>query len=198
MRVLEPADVFEIVPKEREVEPILGVEREVVRDRDAADRSERQALDMSGLRLISRHGVRLRADRGRRVSDGQCAHAVRRREIALEQRRREDEQIAYVVESERRVVRGQKRRDVDLEIEQIANRVRVLCAVQPLERRCARIGLGRRVERRLEPAREAFVGRRGRPRRVRRRHRASPQLPDDALPDLRIAVNGGRVERRHG
>ena len=76
------------------------------------------------------------------VADGQRADAIGGDEIALEQRRRRAQQIGDVVEAERRVVGRQQRRDVDVEREQVAHRVRVLAAIETPDERPA--GIGRR------------------------------------------------------
>ncbi len=53
------------------------------------------------------------------------------------------------------------------------------------------------IERRGEPGRERVVRRRLRPQRVLRRHRASAQLADDALPKLGVLVHGLGIEVGH-
>ncbi len=46
VRMLEPADHFQIVPEERDGEIVLAVERERVLDRKAADGAERKPVEM--------------------------------------------------------------------------------------------------------------------------------------------------------
>ena len=138
MLVLEPADRFEVGAKQRDFEFVFAVERKMCSHADAADGTERQAFEMLRLRLIAARRVRFRRRRRRRIAERERADAIRRREIALEQCRRDDEQVADVVEAERGVVGRQQRCDVDVEIEQIANRVRVLGAIQAPQRRRGR------------------------------------------------------------
>ena len=57
----------------------------------------------------------------------------RRRRVRLEQRRGNGQRARDVVEAARRVVGRQQRRDVDLEAEEIANRVRVLRPIEAME-----------------------------------------------------------------
>ena len=79
---------------------------------------------------------------GRRlpVADRHPRDARRRRGVRLEQRRRDRQRAGDVVEAVARVVRRQQRRDVDLEVEQVANRVGVLGPIQPVQHHRARAG----------------------------------------------------------
>ena len=106
--------------------------------RAAGRRGARPATDR-------RHAIR-RRDRDR--CDGSptasAADLRGRRDVALDQRRRDAEHVGDVVEAGRRIVGRQQRADVDVEREQIADGVRVLGAVQPVQRRRAGIGIGAR------------------------------------------------------
>ena len=91
----------------------------------------------------------------------------------------------------------QERGDVDVEVEQVLDRARVLGAVQPLERRDGRdSGAPRRVvDARLRaqspaPASAAGAGRLS----PRRRHHARAQLADHLLGDLGVLIDRRRVE----
>ena len=99
--VLEPANRLEVRSRQRHVKFVVAIERKGVADADAADRAERQAVELLALRLIAACVVGLGAWRRRRIADGQRAHPVRRGEIPLEQRGRDDEEIGVVVEAER-------------------------------------------------------------------------------------------------
>ena len=66
MRVLEPANRFEVGAKELERKAVLGVEREVMVDDQPADGAERQALDVLILRAILADAIRVRSRRDRR------------------------------------------------------------------------------------------------------------------------------------
>ena len=86
--------------------------------------------------------------------------------------------------------------DVHVEAEQVAHRVRVLGAIQPVNPHAAgiRVGGARLVERRLQVAGEGLhVGGRG-PRCPWRRHHPAAQLADRALPRERVFLGMGEVE----
>ena len=126
---------------------------------------------------------------------------ARRGEVEL--RGGDREHVGVVVEAGvRRLVARQQRRHVQIQGQQIANRVAVLGPVQAVDgARSARIGVrgGRAVDVRFEPARHGVVGRKVRTRASRRRHRAGPQLRDHPLPDVGVAarirsVDSGRVQ----
>jgi len=141
----------------------------------------------------------LRADGRLHVADGERADAIGGREIALEQRRRHAEQIGVVVEAVRGIVGWQQRRNVDVEIEQIANRIRILGAVQPPQCGAHPRCRGLCIELRLEPCGEPFVSIKvGAPLRAERRHRARAQLADDGFPGIGMRFDTGRVEIREG
>ena len=72
------------------------------------------------------------------IADRQRADALRRGEIPLEQQRRRPQRRGDVVEAEVAAVARQQRGDVDVERQQIANRVAVLGAVQPMHDVAAR------------------------------------------------------------
>ena len=99
-----------------------------------------------------RNPDRVAAGRAARAADRQAADLLRRRDVAVEQRRR---QIAdrHVVEAVAGLVGRQQRRDVDVEREQIADGVLVFGSGQPPDRGGAagiRMRRGRAIERRLE------------------------------------------------
>ena len=126
---------------------------------------------------------------GRRlpVADRHAGDPRRGGRVRLEQRRRDRQRSGDVVEAVRRVVGRQQRRRVDAQVEQIADRVRVLGAVQSMQDDGARIGVaaGAAIDLVLEPVAQPFVLAERRPRHVRRRHHAGAQLADHLLPQLR-------------
>ena len=83
-------------------------------------------------------------------------------EITLEQRGRHAEQVGVVVEAVGRIVRRQQRRGVDLDPQQVANRVRVLGSIQAMGRGAAgpRMLRGLAIERRLEKRHQTIARRR--------------------------------------
>jgi hypothetical protein len=94
------------------------------------------------------------------------------------------------------IVSGQQIGDVDVEIEQIANRVAVLGAVQAMNRFVAGIGSGERraIERLLQVHRDALDRRLIGARHALRRHHPAAQLEHDLLPDLRMRSRVGQLQ----
>ena len=163
----------------------------------AAARAERQAFDVILLRAIRRHAVH-RADRRRPgIADGKRADLARGRQILLEERRRHFQHVRDVVEPVRLVVRGKKRRGVDVECQHVVNGGRVLGAVQAMKRRAARVRLRERraidrgFERRRERVDRRFLG----PGHALRRHHAAVELPNDFFPDVRAIGDARQVDR---
>ena len=195
MRMLETADRLEVGAVERQRKVILGVEREVVVDDQAPDRSERKTFDVLVLRSVLPDAVGVRAWRDRR-SDGERADPISSHEIPFEQCRRRAQEIGVVVESERRVVRRNQRRHVDIEGKQIAHRVRVFGAIETTNERTTRIRRRRAgtIQLRFQPRRQGVVGRLIRSRHALRRHRTRPELADHVLPDLTIRARARDVE----
>ena len=119
---------------------VFAVDGEVVAKRDPAARPDRQAGHVIVLREIAADAERLERGRDLRAGDGEAADLPRRREIALHQRRRHAQHGRVVVEPVRLFVGRQQRRDVDVEIEQVANGVAVLGSIQPMHRRRRSVG----------------------------------------------------------
>ena len=143
MRILEPADIRDGRRQKTNEEGVFGVERERVGDEEAAARAERQTVHVLVLGGVGTHAIGVGDDRNLGgVADRDGADPPRRRQVALHQHRRDAEHVADVVEAVARVVDRQQRRDVDVEVEQVADGVGVFGAVQPAEDRAARIGLG--------------------------------------------------------
>ncbi len=164
---------------------VFGVGRKVILDQRPAARAERQAGQAPLLRAVVGHAEPVDADELRRRADRQAADLVGRREIALEQRRRQLQHAGDVVEAVARLVGRQQLGDLDVEVEQIANRVAILGAVQTMERLGAarvRIGGGVGVELVFEPADERKPGVGRRPRLADGRHHAGAQLANHRFP----------------
>ena len=133
------------------------------------------------------------------IADGHRADALRGGDVALEQERRRSQRGGDVVEAEVGPVARQPVRDVDVEREQIANRVRILAAVQAMHHVAARraAALPGTIERSGEPGREADVLAFGRVRHALRRHGARAQLAEHAFPGVGLRqqiVETGRLE----
>ena len=75
--------------------------------------------------------------RGLRVADGLRAQVARGAQELIDERRRHRQRVRDVVEAVLGAVDGQQRRGIDLEREQIANRVRVLGAIHAMRRHVA-------------------------------------------------------------
>src|SRR6185295_3527621 len=100
-----------------------------VLDEQPAPRAERQALDLVVLRRVLARAV----DDERRIfrlADGQPADLLRRGDVRLDERGRNAERAGDVVEARGRVVRRQVFRRIDRQVEQVADRVRVLGPVE--------------------------------------------------------------------
>ena len=197
-----PADVVLPVARQPDAEDVVAVGGEMVGRREPAAGSERQVLVLP-VRLRQQHRVLEACEIGRgRDARGQARDPPRGRQVALQLRGRDREHLGVVVEAGvRRLVPGQQRRHVDLQREEVANRVAVLRAVQAMHRAgSARIRVRRRrlVDARLQPARDRarllFAG----PRTPRGRHRARLQSRDNPLPHLRVGARPLRVRRVQG
>ena len=202
VRLVQPHDVAAVaggaVAGQADPDLVLAVDREEVVDQRAPPRAERQPVQAIALGQLGRHAVDVGGHRHARVAgDREPADPVRGSEVALEQERREAEDVADVVESVAGRIRRQHRRHVDIEGQQVAHRVPVLGAVQAVQDgRPARVGacVRRGVEPRLQPRRDPVVGLRVRPRPARRRHGAVAEPPDDVLPALGITGDLAGVE----
>ena len=140
---------------------VLAVGGEVVVHQHSAARAERQAFDVMVLRRITRRKI---GCFGRRLpeADRDASDARGRGRIGLEQSRRDRQRACDVVEASGRIVWRQERRDVDLEIQQIADGICVLGAVQAVENDGARIdamSASLAIDFRFEPISGAFRSR---------------------------------------
>jgi hypothetical protein len=169
----------------------------------AAARAERHTFDVvvlvdAGLRVVDA-AVALRV----RQSDGHLADDARSRDVLLEERRRDLENVRDVVEAVALVVLRQKRLDVHVEREQIGDRVRVLGSIQTMQGDFTGVPRRRRggVELGLE-ARDPGTSRRAiRLRRAGRRHLRAAQLAHGGLEDaglVRDRLGGHAIERDLG
>ena len=183
VRLAQALDVLVAVARQPDRELVDPVGREVPGREQAAARTDRQTLDML---LLSQIGIRAEGDAGRfgHPAHGETADLLRRADVALEQGRREVPD-RHVVESVARGVRRQQRGDVDLQRQQVADRVVVLRAVQPAEGlRAARVGLFRSdaVQLAFERRQRLPVRTLVRTATARRRHLPRPQLAGHFLP----------------
>ena len=205
VRLREPHDAAaDEVPLQAHLDVVLPADREVALDPGAAARAERQSVEAPVLRQVRRHPVHDLLDGRARISDRAGRDGARRVEVAVQQRGRHAQHVADVVEPVARVVRRQQSRGVDLEPQEVADRVGVLRAIQAVERGPpAGVGLrGRcRIELRFEVGDQAVVGCLVGPGPRRGRHRPRAQLARHLLPRSRVAADRrdvGRVEREVG
>ncbi len=177
-------------------EVVFRVEREDVMDQHSAACAERQSVDVPILRQPRWRRIGHLRGRHRLVADRKAADLHRRGDIALNERRRHGERFRKIVEALTRSVGRQQDVHVDVEREQVADRVGVFGAVQPMQRRCdeGRVGIDGLVEPLLELRREAIEGRALRATSAARRHHAGADLLDDLLP--RLGVRSRRARGR--
>ena len=197
MRIAQPFDVLVAVARQAHRHFVVAVDGERVLDEDAAARADRQTGDVLLLRQ-----VRTKADRGpaRRpagAADRELGDLLCRRDVALEQRRR---QIAdrNVVEAEARRVARQQVGDVDLQRQQITDRVVVLGAVEAPEGiGAARVPTrrGQAVQCAIQGCERSLVGSLVGPPSARRWHLPRAQLAGDLLPRLPVVAERLPVDR---
>jgi hypothetical protein len=195
-------DVFvarAIAAVEGDLEDIFAVGREHMIDDHPAARAVGRTLDMipGMLRDVGGVGVGV-VDRAR----GAVAHRhprdiARGVQIGFEERRRQRLLVGDVVKVRALGVERQPFTRVDLEVEQLMNRVGVLGPVEPLERAAAGVRLGHRgdIDRRFERGDERRMRRRVRARGTGRRHHAGLQLEDHLFGDGGVVGGLGNVKR---
>ncbi len=176
LRPSHPFQVILILALQTNLKEILAIDREVVMDGQAAARSERQVFVLPVLlqdmqRDLESVHFRLSWRQARR----EPRDLARDGEVSLHVRGRDGQGIGKVVEA---AVRGfiarQLRPDIDVELQEIADRVVVFRAVQALDGAdAARIRVRRpcAIDFVFQPQRHRSIGRRIRPRPSRRRHR---------------------------
>jgi hypothetical protein len=188
VRELETGHVADDISQQEDVEVVLAVLRKIVTDEESATRAQRKSFDVIGLLGVRRHAIDPLCER-RVGADGETADLSRSRQVLLEQGRGDLQDAGDVVEAVALVVGRQQLCDVDLQIEQIANRVAIFGAIQSMDWFMARIGTANRllVERRLETRDKAVEGGRVRTRHALRRHHAATDFANDLFPELRLS-----------
>ena len=158
--------------------------------------AKRQTLDMGVLDEAGRRPIDDGLRQHRQIADGAPADLHRRRDVAFDQRRRHGQDTGDVVETVGGVVGRQQRLDVDLEREQVADRVRVLAAIEPVQRWRTRVrgDCRRGVEIGFEEASEPGQRLPVRPRLSGRRHHAGADLAHDRFPGLGVARGRAGIE----
>ena len=166
-------------------------------DQRAAAGSDRKPLDVFLLCDIGANPHGRSAQRKTRAAYGQPADLLGSRHVTLEQCRRK---IAdrHVVEAKARRIARQERCGIDLQLQQIANRIAIFGAIESTECVCAaRIGSagGKPVESCFQRfqcgSMNHFIGL---PRALRR-HLVSAKLADDLFPRFPVIAQRLRVQR---
>jgi len=194
VRVAEAADIPEDVSTQANPAEVLAIERETVAHGHATTRSERKILAHPRVLPHSlRNFVRSRCERrpNRPISDSETADPACRHHVAFEQRGRDRQRSSDVVESRKRLIGGKEGLGVDLQVEQLSDRVRILGPIQPMNDRPSRIGRKgcRLIERGFDGSHERLDARAVRPRQARGRHRAAAELPNDSFPGRRVLAD---------
>ena len=185
---------------QQQLELVVTVGEEVVRDDDSAARAKGRAFDAFLLRLRARHFVRRRARVSRGVADDRARDVGRRAQVALHHRRRRHLDVRDVVEARADRVRRQIFRHVDVDAEHRLDRGRVFRAVEPLEGPATGIRRGGRgVERGLERRHEPHAGSAIRLRLALGRHQTRAQLANHLLGGRRVigGVRDVELVERH-
>ena len=120
---------------------VLAIGGKVVANQHSAAGAKRQTFDVLILRRIARRNVG-RFRRRLPIADRHAGDPRRRRRIGFQQRRRDRQRTRDVVKASGRIVRRQKRRGIDLEIQQVADGIGVFGAVQTMENDGSRIRRG--------------------------------------------------------
>ena len=184
-----------------DVDDVLGVERQIGANAKPAARAERQAVDALVLRQLLGELMDVDHDRRTQVADGEPRDLLRRRDIALHDDGRDEQQIGDVVEAARRVIGRQQQLEIELgrqvvEREQVADRMAVLGAREAPERGHGaglRLRRGGGVELRFEERGRAHISGVLGPRALGR-HRLRAQLAHDLFPMLGVGRDG--LDRR--
>ncbi len=131
----------------------------------------------------------------RRVTDCHATDSPGRSHVPLEQSWRDRQHLRDVVESIAGVVCRQHRAAVDVERQQIADRIGVLGAVQTMDRGVPRVGMFacRASQFPIEPFNECRRSRRVGPAGAERRHGSRGDLLQYFFPEVRLVANARDV-----
>jgi hypothetical protein len=195
VRKLEPDHVADDVTEEEDGEFVFGVLRKLVLEEQTAAGAERQPFDVFLLRIVWRNAVAEPHDVGIRA-EREAADLSRGRKVLLQQRRRYAQHAGDVVETVTLIVCRKQRGHVNLEIEQVADGVAVLGAVQTVYRFVPRVGVLERlrVERGFERGDEGLERLLVWTGHALRRHHPPAQLGQRPLPELGVCRRLGRTD----
>ena len=178
------------------LEVVFTIDGKCVPRGHAAKRAQREALEVLVLRQVLADRVRVAANADAGIADRDRADLPRGGEIRLQQRRRTAKRVGHVVESIRGIIRRKEQRDVDVESQQIPDRVRVLGPVEPVQHGPSGIRMRVRggIELFLEPVDGVVIRRAIGTTGAERWHRAHSQLPHDFLPRFSVVGYVRQVE----
>ena len=136
---LRPPDALEVIlilPLQADFDQVLAIDRKVVVNRDAAARSQRQVFTLPVvLQHMQRDLEGLELGLGGRQTRRQPRDLPGHRHVSLQVSRRNREDIGEVVEAAvGRLVPGEQRLHIDVEREQVANRIVVFGAIETMDR----------------------------------------------------------------
>jgi hypothetical protein len=176
-------------PHQPSREFVLGISRKNVTDNCAADCAERQAGDVSVLAEFAADGALVRPRPHLWIAHGHGADALGRVHISFQQQRRRFERRRDVVEPEFRAVGRQQVSHVNVDRQQVSDRVRIFGAIQTMHDVVARAAAAfpGTVHRCSQPVRKSRVFCLGRTGQPRRRHGPYAQLPKNSFPSVRMA-----------
>ncbi len=184
----------------RDGEPVLAVRRERVRRFHAAARAERHPVDVA---FLVGHRLReeCRRDLRSRLADREMRDRARGVDVLLDERRRDAERRRDVREALDLDLGRQVVGRIDVDVEQLLHRVRVLGAVEPLCGNVAdlRVVFRVRVDGRLERRDQRVGVGRFWLRIAGRRHQVSAKLTDGGFEDFGVLGDGlqGDALERH-
>ena len=133
----------------------------------------------------------------RAIADCESADLHRRGDVALNQSRRNAQCVGDIVKTFIGVVGWKQRRDVDLQVKQIANRVGVFGSVQAMQAGSSRVGIceAGTIESGFQFGCEGIEDSPFRTARPTRRHHPAANLANNLFPRLGALPDVGNVER---
>ena len=194
----EPFDLIVPVARQEDFELVFAGDGEVVIDDGPPPRPQREAFDVAVLGAVSRQAHHAQFRRSGISPDRETADLLRRRDVAVEQRRRKRAE-RDVVKPVARLVRREHLGDIDIEVQKVADGVAVFGPAEAPDGvgaarvgRCARAPVevgGEFLDHRLEGGfvRAVFL--------FWGRHLAGVEPPDRLFPD-RALLREGLVEDR--
>ena len=199
LRPTHPHEIRLVLAAQPHPDDVLAVDGELVGNREAAPRAQRQVLALPAvLHDVQGHLEGVEPRRRGRQPDRETGDLPGHRQVPLQMGARDGQNVGEIVEAAvRRFVARQQIGDVDVEGEQVADGVGVLGPVHPVHGAAAAgIGVGGpgRVDYPFEMRGRRRIGRRVGPGPPRRGHRRRPQLGDDLLPQLGIRLGVGGVD----